>query len=131
MVWVDQVLDYSDTEGETCLTVKSEGHYMDPQGSMRPSSCLEFIAQSYGFISICQREFSGNPIKSAPKRAFLASFNDAKFAAQSVMKSVKPGDVLNIKVTSVRAMGPIILFSGQVRRGTDTLCETRMKVFSE
>lgn len=131
MVWVDEVHSYSDTGGETSVKIKTEGLYMSSKGGLRQSSCLEFIAQSYGFISICHMQFSGTPRAGAPKRAFLASFNEAKFASEEVMRSVKPGDEIRIEVLGARAMGPIILFQGKVRRGSDLLCETRMKVFSE
>ena len=131
MVWVDEVLNYSATGGETCLTLRPDGHYLGDGGVLRPTSCLEFIAQSYGFISVCHRQFSGDPVSQTPKRAFLASFNDAKFGSRKLLRSVKPGDALRIQVKGVRLMGPIISFSGQVSRGPDVLCESRMKVFSE
>lgn len=131
MVWVDEVLDYSATGGETWLTLRPDGHYFGDGGYLRPTSCLEFIAQSYGFISVCHRQFSGDPVSQTPKRAFLASFNDAKFGSRELLKSVKPGDALRIQVSGARMMGPIVLFSGRVVRGADILCESRMKVFSE
>ena len=49
MVWVDEVISFSDNAqgGECLIKIKSEGHYMGPKG-LRASSCVEFIAQSYG-----------------------------------------------------------------------------------
>lgn len=131
MIWVDQVRAFTETGGETTVLLKADAHYMRDDGSLRPSSCLEFVAQSYGFISICHREFSGNPVSRPPQRAFLASFNDAKFAGKDLFKDLKPGDELQIHLSGARAMGPIILFQGRVSHGETVLCECRMKVFSE
>jgi len=130
MMWVDQILDYGATHGECAVKIKEDGHYMGTEG-LRTSSCLEFIAQSYGFISICHRQFSGDPMQKAPSRAFLASFKDARFASEALMKSVRAGDQLIVRITGARQMGPIILFQGQVRRGDDILCDSNMKVFTE
>jgi predicted hotdog family 3-hydroxylacyl-ACP dehydratase len=121
MVWVDEVLEYSATGGKTRIVLKAGEHYMDERGRMRPSSCLEFCAQSYAFISICYRAFSGNPVNEAPKRAFLAAFNDAKMAAPEIFERLKTGDELQAEITGARAMGPIVLFQGRVTHGADVL----------
>lgn len=131
MVWVDKVTAYRSTGGETSVRLKIDGQYMNERGTLRQSSYLEFMAQSYAFTKVCHREFSGDPINQSPKRAFLASFNEAVFAERSVIDSVKPGDELQIEVAGVRAMGPIILFKGKVKRGAELLCEGRIKIFSE
>lgn len=131
MVWVDHVISYSENGGECSIQIKGDAHYMSDHG-LRPSSCLEFAAQSYGFLSICIREYlTGNPMNATPKRAFLASFNDAKFAPADVMSSIKEGDELRVHISGVRSMGPIILFQGKVLKDNTVLCSTRMKVFSE
>jgi predicted hotdog family 3-hydroxylacyl-ACP dehydratase len=130
MVWVDQILEYGANHGESLVHIKADAHYMNENG-LRPSSCLEFIAQSYGFISICHRKFTGDPVHQAPRRAFLASFKDAMFCPETLLKSVRAGDILNVRISGVRQMGPIILFQGQVHRGNELLCESQMKVFSE
>lgn len=131
MVWVDEVLEFSTTAGRTLTVIKNGAHYLDDVGQVRPSSCLEFMAQSYGYISVCARAKSNDPVKTAPKRAFLAAFNDARLASTAIFSQLRPGDQLVTELTGIRAMGPIILFAGQVTRGSDLLCSARMKVFSE
>lgn len=131
MVWVDQIVKFGENGGETSVSIKPNALYMEKPDVLRSSSCLEFIAQSYGFISICHREFSGDPVNETPKRAFLAAFNDAKFADPARFTGFAPGESLRVEVSGARAMGPIILFSGKVFRGDTLLCESRMKVFSE
>ncbi|NJM10194.1 MAG: hypothetical protein HC883_04820 [Bdellovibrionaceae bacterium] len=114
MVWIDQIHDFGASHGECSVRIKADAHYMGRDG-LRASSCLEFIAQAYGFISICHREATNEPVNQTPRRAFLASFKDAKFGEQDLLKSIQPGEVLSVKVSGARQMGPIILFQGQVR----------------
>jgi 3-hydroxymyristoyl/3-hydroxydecanoyl-(acyl carrier protein) dehydratase len=131
MVWVDEVLEYSASAGLTKLTLQGEGHYFGEGRRLRSSSCIEFIAQSYGFISVCYRHVKGDPVNQTPKRSYLASFKNVKFGSRDLFNSVRPGDVLLIRVSGVRLMGQIILFSGRVTRGDDVLCEGQMRVFSD
>lgn len=130
MVWVDKVIDYGPSMGECLVHIKEDALYMEEKG-LRASSCLEFIAQSYGFMSICHRVFVTNPEAKPLKRAFLASFTKTNFAKPPAMRKVRPGDTLSIKISGVRQMGPITLFTGQVVHDGTVLCESHMKVFSE
>lgn len=131
MVWIDQITDYGATAGECIVNIKKDAHYMDGEGILRASSCVEFIAQAYGFMSICYRVYESQPNAKPLKRAFLASFKDVDFCPEETMRAVKDGDRLVVKISGVRAMGPINLFQGQVFKGDQLLCETNMKVFSE
>lgn len=130
MVWIDEVVEFAEKHGKCRVTLKADGLYMDTEG-LRPTSCLEFIAQSYGFISVCHHIYILDPNSKPLSKAFLASMKDAELPSPSTLSQVKPGDVITITIAGVRQMGPIVLFNGVVKRGDLLLCEAQMKVFKE
>jgi 3-hydroxymyristoyl/3-hydroxydecanoyl-(acyl carrier protein) dehydratase len=130
MVWVDEVVRFSKVDGECLIHIRADGLYMSPMG-LRSSSCLEFIAQAYGFISTCYITRVLDPNAGPMKRAMLVSFKDARFASPEILASVRAGDTLRVPVEGVRAVGPITAFYGRVFRGETLLCEVQMRTFCE
>jgi predicted hotdog family 3-hydroxylacyl-ACP dehydratase len=129
MVWVDEIVKFDESSGECRVTIKKDAHFLGPDG-LRPSSCLEFIAQAYGYCSMAYTRMK-EPESGPLKRAFLASFKDATFTTPDLMGRVKEGDQLQIKFFGVRQIGPITMFNGQALHDGEILCETQMKVFCE
>ena len=130
MVWIDDVLSFSEKEGECRLRLKADGHYMD-QEVLRPTAFLEFIAQAYGFISVCHHIHILDPNSKPLRKAFLASIKEAALPTTEVLRTLKAGDTLNVTIDGVRQMGPIVLFTGRVKCADQLLCEAQMKVFKE
>lgn len=130
MVWIDQVVSFSEKSGECRVRLKPEGHYMTG-GKLRPSSCLEFIAQAYGFISVCHHIYILDPNSKPLTKAFLASIKGAKLPSEELLDQIHVEDELSITISGVRQMGPIVLFNGKVTRDDLVLCTTQMKVFKE
>ena len=130
MVWVDEVLRFSQIDGECTLRLRQGGLYLGERG-LRPSSCLELIAQSYGFISTCYITRISDPGAPPMKRAMLVSFKDAKFAPRAIFESLRLGDVLRMPIEGVRTVGPITAFHGRALRGDDLLCDVQMRTFCE
>ena len=130
MVWIDEVLSFSDKAGECRVTLQADGHYMGADG-LRATSCLEFIAQAYGFISVCHHLFVLNPHSKPLSKAFLASIKEAQLPSPEVLKKISPGDELRIAIDGIRALGPITMFTGHVRRGASLICEAQLKAFRE
>jgi predicted hotdog family 3-hydroxylacyl-ACP dehydratase len=130
MVWIDEVTSFSERAGECRLKLRADGLYMDENG-LRPSSCLEFIAQAYGFISVCHHIYILDPNSKPLSKAFLASVKDAELPSAAVLREVVVGDELTISISGVRQMGPIVLFNGKISRGDLVLCEAQLKVFKE
>ncbi len=130
MVWIDEILSFSERQGHCRISLKSDGLYMDRQG-LRASACLEFIAQAYGFISVCHHIYIMDPNSKPLSKAYLASMKDAELPSETLCASLKPGDVLIIKIDGVRQMGPIVKFRGQVSFGEQVLAKAEMKVFKE
>lgn len=131
MVWMDEVLAFdANQNGETVVTLKPEGLYWDDQG-LRPSSCLEFIAQAYGYISVCYHIYILDPNSKPLTKAFLASVKDATIPSREMLKDIKPGDRINVKIAFLRQMGPIQMITGRVFKGSTLICEAQMKLFKE
>jgi predicted hotdog family 3-hydroxylacyl-ACP dehydratase len=130
MVWIDEVRSFSEKAGECRVRLKAGGLYMDDEG-LRPTSCLEFIAQAYGFISVCHHIYILDPNSKPLSKAFLASIKGAELPAVETLARIRPGDELSITISGVRQMGPIVMFNGRVQTGDLLVCEAQMKVFKE
>jgi predicted hotdog family 3-hydroxylacyl-ACP dehydratase len=130
MVWVDEVVSFSEKKGECRVRLQADGHYMDGE-LLRPTACLEIIAQAYGFISVCHHIYILDPNSKPLSKAFLASMKNAELPSLEILSQVHPGDQLSITISGVRQMGPIVMFTGRITRGELMLCEASMKVFKE
>lgn len=130
MVWIDEVLSFSERAGHCRVRLKADGHYMGGNG-LRPTSCLEFVAQAYGFISVCHHIYILDPKSKPLSKAFLASIKDTDLPDEATLAEVRPGDELIITIDGVRQMGPIVSFKGRIQHRDRVLCEAQMKVFKE
>jgi predicted hotdog family 3-hydroxylacyl-ACP dehydratase len=130
MVWIDEVVNFSEKTGECRVRLKADGLYMGANG-LRPTSCLELMAQAYGFISVCHHIYILDPNSKPLSKAFLASMKQAELPTAEVLKQVHPGDLITITIDGVRQMGPIVLFNGRVRKDDLLLCQAQMKIFKE
>jgi predicted hotdog family 3-hydroxylacyl-ACP dehydratase len=130
MVWIDEVVSFSEKSGECCVRLKADALYMDGNG-LRPTSCLEFIAQAYGFISVCHHIHILDPNSKPLSKAFLASINNAHLPSAEALSQLRAGDELSVTVSGVRSMGPIVIFTGRITKGDLLVCEAKMKVFKE
>lgn len=130
MIWIDEVVEYGADRGEALVRIKSDAGYMDKSG-VRASSCLEFIAQAYGYTSIAWRIYEADPNAKPLKRAFLAAIKNARFCTPDRLRLLTDGDVLHVRISDVRSRGSLTTFTGRVFRSTELLCEAQMTVFSE
>lgn len=128
MVWIDEVGETTDTGGECFVTLKPDGLYFS-EGQLRSTSCIEFLAQGFGYQASAHIIRSGQPPASQKQRAFLVAVTQANLHDVS---TVKAGDRLLITVGNVKHVGPITLFAGKVTTSTGLLlCDANLKVFSE
>lgn len=129
LVWVDEIIHFDATSGEAAVDIKPGAYFLGPDG-LRASSCLEFIAQAYGYCSVAYGRLQ-NPDAPPLKRAFLASFKDAVFTESARMAAVKIGDRVHARFSGVRHIGPITMFNGEVLHYGGVLCSAQLKVFCE
>lgn len=130
MIWIDRITDWGATEGASEVDVRTDAHYMSPEG-LRPSSCIEIIAQTYGLVWTCHVIYNVDPNSKGMSVAMLAAFKDVKFAPPDVMRTVKEGDRLICRISKVRWVGPIASFRGEVWLGETLLAEAGMRTFSQ
>lgn len=131
MAWLDEVLSCGASAGECRVRVRQDAHYMGPNG-MRPSSLIELIAQAYGIMSITHEMIVHGDNAKPLKRAFLAAFSDVIFPSSlEALGSIRDGDLLLARISGIRQIGPITAFHGSVRRGENTLCVAKMKIYTE
>lgn len=130
MVWIDYVTAYGATEGAATIEIKGDALYMSPEG-LRPSSLIEMIAQTYGFVWICHVTRNLDPTSKGMSVAMLAAFKDVKFAPPSALAKIKHGDVLNCKVSNLKRKGPVTMFQGHIWHGDVLLAEADMRTYSQ
>lgn len=108
MVWIDAVTEV-DTTGGICLVEVKEAPYLN-NGRIRPSSFIEFIGQSYGYVSACQNKVFPDHQRKKPEVAYLCGIKD--FEISDVKIGI--GEKLRVVVKKTHELGPITLVEGKV-----------------
>ncbi len=131
MVWIDQVNSVTPQNGECQVTLRESGHYMAPDG-LRPSSMVEFIAQSYGFTRAAQHLLGCLKGTHIPTQVFLVGIREGHFFSDvSDIPILGPGSILIIKTFNTREIGPLTLFDGHITSANGIqLFEAKLKVYS-
>jgi predicted hotdog family 3-hydroxylacyl-ACP dehydratase len=130
MVWIDQVIQATKNSGECSLRIKSEGYYQSEAG-VRQSSLIEWVAQSYGYVSAVQVGLGLRQVNQQPKQVFLAGLRDAQFFCRTDEDELRPGKLVKIRVENSREIGPLTLFDGSViSESGKTLFKVNLKVFA-
>jgi predicted hotdog family 3-hydroxylacyl-ACP dehydratase len=126
MVWIDEILSVNETGG-VCLVRVKDGAYMSAEG-IRPTSYIEFMAQSFGYVSACQLKVYPNS-RPKPTQVFLCGIRDLEINND---KKISEGEQLRIEVKRTHEMGPLILFEGKVfsSDGT-TMAKGQIKLFAQ
>jgi predicted hotdog family 3-hydroxylacyl-ACP dehydratase len=138
MMWIDEVSAFDEQGGEARVLLRADGYYMNSRG-LRPSSVVEFIAQTFGFVSVCQglsHSQSTQTSDSAPsglKKAFLAAVRDVNLSVLESGPAVTAGTRLVIRVGNVKQFGPIRSFDGWICTESPSreIARANLKVFSE
>ncbi len=127
MVWVDEVIVADETGGTCRVDLKHDGLYLT-DGSLRPSSLIELMAQSFGYIIAANQRRSPS---DGPKisKAFLISISNSKLEYRP---DIGAGRSVNVHISNVRTIGSVTLFNGSVLLSDGTPLGTAdLKVYSE
>lgn len=134
MVWIDEVMAFDQKSGEARLCLVEDAHYMDEKG-LRPASLIELIAQSFGYVHVCQKlELARAGKPSVPvTKAFLCGIRDAQFSDSLLSSPPQAGTRLVIRVGNIKTFGPIQSIDGQVclADSGEEIASANLKVFSE
>lgn len=127
MVWVDDVIRSDASGGECLVRVVSSGLYMGREG-VRPSALIEFMAQSFGFISAHHASKSLTASVRRPAKAFLVAVSRAHLGDCS---QAIPGTTLNVEVGNLKRFEAITVFDGKVSLSTGKiLAEANLKIYA-
>ncbi len=125
MVWVDQVLEANGDSGTCLVEIKEDSLYLS-DSTVRQSSYIEWMAQSFGYINAynSQKEDS----KKKLEKAFLVGFEKVSFE-ETVPKV---GDEIIIKIQLTRVIGPISYVQGIIYSKDESVkfCEAVIKLFA-
>lgn len=130
MLWLDSIVSYDDDDGICRVRLQADAAYMDENG-LRPSACIEFIAQASGFITICYNVFGPGTNSGVLKKAFLAAVKDCVLPTREILDQIKVGDELTVRIHRSRLMGPISVIEGEVTKGDLKICSANLRLFSE
>lgn len=129
MLWVDEVLSFSSEGGECLVRLKPDAHYMT-DGKLRATSLVEFMAQAYGFILICNVR-SQDPDAVAFRDTFLVAVTDAHFEDLKLFPEIYSEPILYVRIGRPRSLGSIYVFSGSVWTAQNRcIGKAQIKVFA-
>jgi predicted hotdog family 3-hydroxylacyl-ACP dehydratase len=130
-IWIDEVTSFGANDGECKVVLRPDRPYVT-DGFVRNSSFVEWIAQSYGYISAC-RMLAGLPnsqINQQVQSAYLVGIREFKILGQPLR--VLGGETLRILVKKTHEIGPLILVEGSVIDGSARLhCKGQLKLFAQ
>ncbi len=132
MVWIDEVVSADGVQGECRVQLRADAAYYGPGGIIRPSSMIEWIAQSYAFVRAAQTKLQLISADLKPKRAFLVAITNARFEYQKTPALLTGAKALVIRVRNERDFGPLSLVEGSVlTEAGEMLATAKIKVFAE
>jgi len=126
-VWIDEVISVDKTGGR-CLTEIKDAPYVN-EGLLRPSSFIELIAQTYGFVHICQIILGLGEGLERPTKTYLVGIRGMQMNSDS---QVSIGESIGIVVKNVGQLGPLVLVDGKVFNSEEKcLASGQIKIFAQ
>ncbi len=132
MVWIDEVL--SCKSGETGIiavcrcSLLGERSFKNANGTVRPSTIVEWIAQGYGFAKACHHLSTGHSNEGFG-RAYLVGITECEIDMAEIMAE----SAVLIEVEEVREFPPAYIVDGKVtsENGLRIFGSARIKVFGD
>jgi predicted hotdog family 3-hydroxylacyl-ACP dehydratase len=114
MVWIDEVLSATKTEGVSRIYLDHKALYWK-NGDYLSTACIEWVAQSFAYVRSAYAVTIGCEQEWKATNAFLVGIRNAKFFFESHDEELNQAKHLDVFVEKFRQMGPIIKFDGGVR----------------
>jgi predicted hotdog family 3-hydroxylacyl-ACP dehydratase len=108
-IWIDEVTNLTESGGE-CQVYAKDAPYITA-GKVRPSSYIEFMAQSYAYVSACHFLYRPKPFQKKITEAFLVGIRDLEIVD---LESIEIGQALKISVQRSHELGDLVLIDGVV-----------------
>jgi predicted hotdog family 3-hydroxylacyl-ACP dehydratase len=112
MVWVDEVLSASASEGECRVKIDPSALYMS-EGAIHPMSCVEWIAQGFAYVRAAYFMEIGYGEQGRALEAYLVAVRDAEFMFEP--DDLREIQELIVRVHSFREFGTLIMLTGEVK----------------
>lgn len=125
MVWVDEVVASTETDGECRVRLKADALYMQ-DGFARKTSFVEWIAQAFAYARAAYLSPKG---MGKLNQAFLVAIRDAEYFFDDGDPDLSAGGEFHIYVSQFRDVGPIMMFNGEVRKEKRTLMRANLRVY--
>jgi len=117
---VDSLVAFAGGSGTVEARVPQQGIFVREDLSLEPVALLELMAQAYAAVKGYELVSGGLPVR----RGFLVGVRRASFPGRAMA-----GDLLEVEVGALSAVGPFSIASGAVRRGQELLAEAEMKLW--
>ena len=86
MLWIDEIVKTTEDGGRCRAKINPDGFYFDEEGDFKKFSFIEFIAQSFAFVSVFKNEQTGG--ETQIKEAFLASVDSFEVCTDSKLNEL-------------------------------------------
>lgn len=126
-VWVDSVVAATEGGGTCEVTYKPEAHYARGD-TFIPSAFVEWMAQSFGYVTAAQQKLGLLTGDGNLKQAFLAAIKN--FEITSIPTKILPGQKIQIHVRASHVVGPITLVEGSAEFEGVVLAKAQLKLFA-
>jgi len=131
MVWISQVNWVNSKEGECLVQLDPQAHYMDGK-KIRQTSVVEWIAQTYGFVSACQNLVNDTEVQTKLiSKAYLISIKDVEIF-EGFNRLLDKETSLLVYVKTLRDLNPMKSIYGEIKtKDGKKIATGEVKVFSE
>src|SRR4051812_38021961 len=103
MLWIDQVTGVSADGGECRVLIEKDAGFMDNNG-VRPSGMVEWLAQAYACVRVCQRLTGINKGTETLSNAYLVGIRQFEIMNEEVPRG---GSVI-IRVKTLKELEGLI-----------------------
>lgn len=126
-IWIHDVVEVDETSG-SCRVVYTQKSPFAKGSSILESSYIEWMAQSFGYVTAAQKKLGLLPSQGDLQQAFLAAIKN--FEISEVPTNLKEGDTFVVKVKATHVVGPVTLVEGSVEKDSKVIATAQLKLFA-
>lgn len=126
-VWIQDVVAVDEASG-TCRVLYTHNAPFAKGNAILESSFIEWMAQTFGYVTAAQRKLGILPSQGDLQQAFLAAIKN--FEIFEMPTNLKEGDTFLVKVKATHVVGPVTLVEGSVEKDSKLLATAQLKLFA-
>jgi predicted hotdog family 3-hydroxylacyl-ACP dehydratase len=124
-IWIDEVLNLTESGGDCQVFVKDASYLTGD--AVRYSSYIEFMAQSYAYVSACHLIYRPKPFQKKISEAFLVGIRDFEIKDPT---PIRVGEKIQISVQRSHELGDLVLIDGSVFSNDKCIAKGQLKLFA-